>query len=165
MKELLNSMHEDLNRVKGKPNYKQLSREVEGCSLPVMAAAFWEYYKLRDDSYIYDSLCGQLYNNIKCINCDHQSESFENFLDLSVPMVPAAKSLEDLLDSFFFPEKLADFYMCGECGKSAKKSTKTVELWRVPRFLIIQLKRPQFGKKNTEPITVPESLSLRKFMG
>lgn len=33
MKELLNSMHEDLNRVKVKPKYKQISKELEGVSL------------------------------------------------------------------------------------------------------------------------------------
>jgi len=79
-------------------------------------------------------------------------------------MVPHASSLEDLLSSFFEPEKLSDFYLCNKCGKSSKKSTKTLQIWRVPRFLIIHLKRSQFGKKNTDPITIPESLSLKSYM-
>jgi len=70
---------------------------MENLSTEKMATAYWNYYKQRDDSYIYDSLCGQLYNNISCINCDHQSQSFENFLDLSIPMMTGAHSLEDLL--------------------------------------------------------------------
>jgi ubiquitin C-terminal hydrolase len=129
-----------------------------------MAAGFWDYEKQRDDSYIYDCLCGQTYNNIKCINCSHESECFENFLDLSLPMVPHASSLEGLLTEFFEPEKLSDFYLCSECGKSSKKSIKTLQLWRVPRFLIFHLKRSQFGTKNTDPISIPESLTLKPYM-
>jgi ubiquitin C-terminal hydrolase len=33
MKELLNSIHEDLNKVKAKPKYKQMNKEVEGVPL------------------------------------------------------------------------------------------------------------------------------------
>lgn len=66
-------MHEDLNRVKVKPKYKQMSKELQGVPLQKMAAEYWCYEKERDDSYIYDALCGQVYNNIRCINCSHQS--------------------------------------------------------------------------------------------
>ena len=38
MKELFNSMHEDLNRVKLKPKYKQMNKELEGVPLEKMAA-------------------------------------------------------------------------------------------------------------------------------
>lgn len=38
-----------------------------------MAAEYWSYEKGRDDSYIYDTLCGQTYNNIRCINCSYES--------------------------------------------------------------------------------------------
>lgn len=41
---------------------------------------------------------------------------------------------------------------------------KTMQFWRVPRFLIMQLKRSQFGKKNTDPIKIPESLNLKDYM-
>ena len=71
MKELLNSIHDDLNRVKVKAKYKHLMKDLEGESLDKMASTFWEYEKQREDSYIYDCLCGQIYNNIKCIGCTH----------------------------------------------------------------------------------------------
>ena len=129
-----------------------------------MASSYWTYEKEREDSYIYDSFCGQTYNNIKCINCQHESECFENFLDLSLPMLPKTTSLQQLLDSYFEPEKLSDFYRCDHCGKSSKRSTKTTQPWRLPKFLIIHLKRSQFGKKNTDPIELPDSLSFKKYM-
>jgi ubiquitin C-terminal hydrolase len=68
-----------------------------------MATLYWNYEKSRDDSYIYDALCGQTYNNIHCINCGHESECFENFLDISIPMAPNARSVDDLLQDFFEP--------------------------------------------------------------
>jgi hypothetical protein len=43
MKELLNSIHEDLNRVKIKPKYKQMNKEVEGVTIEKMAAEYWRY--------------------------------------------------------------------------------------------------------------------------
>lgn len=73
MKELLNSIHEDLNRVKEKPKYKAIGKDIEGQPIEKMATIFWEYEKERDNSYIYDTLCGQIYNNIRCINCNHES--------------------------------------------------------------------------------------------
>jgi hypothetical protein len=39
-----------------------------------------------------------------------------------------------------------------------------MELWRAPPFLIIQLKRSQFGKKNTDSITIPDNLNLKNYM-
>jgi uncharacterized membrane protein YfbV (UPF0208 family) len=45
MKELLNSIHEDLNRVKEKPKYKAIGKDIEGQSAEKMAATFWEYEK------------------------------------------------------------------------------------------------------------------------
>jgi ubiquitin C-terminal hydrolase len=79
-------------------------------------------------------------------------------------MVPRCLSLEDLLEEFFEPEKLSDYYLCGNCNKSSKKSTKTLQIWRAPRFLIIHLKRSQFTKKNNDPIKLPETLSMKSFM-
>ncbi len=85
-------------------------------------------------------------------------------MDLSLPMSSKARSLEGLLQDFFEPEKLSDYYLCGNCNKSSKKSLKTIQLWRAPRFLIIHLKRSQFGKKNTDAITLPLSFTLKQFM-
>ena len=70
MKELINSIHQNLNRVKVKPQYKEYTQEES--SLEKMAASFWASAKERDDSYIYDSFCGQIYNNIKCISCQKE---------------------------------------------------------------------------------------------
>jgi len=43
MKELINSMHEDLNRVDSKPSYKEMAKEMEGVAIEKMAGMYWEY--------------------------------------------------------------------------------------------------------------------------
>lgn len=117
-------------------------------SISALADEYSLYYKLKDDSYIYDSFGGQIYNNIKCVNCMNQSISFENCLDISLPLVKGKNKLNDLLNDYFGDEKLTDYYKCQFCGQTNKNSTKTVKLWKTPEILIIQLKRSQFGKKN-----------------
>ncbi len=111
---------------------------------------------------MYDSFGGQIYNNIKCINCQNQSISFENCLDISLPIVKGKNDLGQLLKEFFGEERLCDFYKCEYCGETNKHSTKSTKFWRTPEILIIHLKRSQFGKKNQDPITFPmDYLSLK----
>ena len=45
MKELIGSIHNELNKIKVKPKYKQMFKEVEGQSIQKMAAAYWNYEK------------------------------------------------------------------------------------------------------------------------
>ena len=86
-------------------------------------------------------------------------------MDLSLPLVKGINTLEGLLQEYFGEESLSDFYVCSKCGKSSKKSMKRSELWRCPNYLIIQLKRSQFGKKNSERIKIPvKCLNVRPFM-
>ena len=100
-----------------------------------------------------------------CINCKNTSINFDNFLDLSLPLVKGINTLEGLLHEYFGEESLSDFYVCSKCGKSSKKSMKRSELWRCPNYLIIQLKRSQFGRKNSERIKIPvKCLNVRPFM-
>jgi len=71
-------------KTKTKANFSNIS---------ALADEYWEYYKKRDDSYIYDSLAGQIYNNIKCVNCSKESNTFDNCLDLSLPIVKGKDTL------------------------------------------------------------------------
>lgn len=60
---------------------------------------------------------------------------------------------------------MTDFYNCEFCGKSNKKSIKTTKFWRTPEYLIIHLKRSQFGRKNTDLIKFPiDHMSVKNYM-
>ena len=80
---------------------------------------------------------------------------------MSLPIVSSSSTLDNLLKSFFTEEKLNDYYNCQNCKKSSKFALKKMELWKLPKFLIIHLKRSQFGHKNTSPIAIPETLKLK----
>lgn len=81
-----------------------------------------------------------------------------------MPMIKGRNRLEDLLKEYFDVEALSDFYYCSSCKKSSKKSLKRSELWRNPNYLIVQLKRSQFGRKNSERIRIPvKCLNLKPY--
>jgi len=74
----------------------------------------------------------------------------ENALTLQAPLIPNASlretpkqlSLQDCLDNFQRPEHLGDQDMvyCRTC-KEHVEATKTLQVWSLPRVLVIQLKR------------------------
>lgn len=57
------------------------------------------------------SLCKQ----VKCLNCRHESERYENIMDLTLEIYGWVESLEDALTQFTTPEDLdgENMYRCG----------------------------------------------------
>ena len=82
-------MHQELNRAVKNSPYRMLKTKtlMKFSSISSLAHEYADYYKQRDDSYIYDSLGGQIYNQVTCANCKNQSVSFDNCLDLSLPLI------------------------------------------------------------------------------
>lgn len=96
MRKLLDAMHQEINRASTPSPYRllQTRTNLQYSSVSSLAHEYFEYYKQRDESYIYDCFGGQLYNNIECVNCHSQSISFENCLDLSLPLVRGKAKLD-----------------------------------------------------------------------
>lgn len=96
-------MHQEINRSEKSFSYRLLKTKtnLKYTSISALADEYFHYYKQKDDSYIYDSFGGQIYNNIKCVNCTNQSISFENCLDISLPLVKGKNNLNDLLIDYF----------------------------------------------------------------
>ena len=97
LKQLLDSVHKEGNRVKNYGAYRELDFSDNQQNLQALSHEYWSEYKKVDDSYIYDSLCGQVCNFVTCVNCKNTSVNFDNFLDLSLPLVKGHDSLEGLL--------------------------------------------------------------------
>ena len=114
MRKLLDAMHQEINLSSASSPYKLLKTHtsLKYSSISTLADEYFQYYKQKDDSYIYDCFGGQLYNNIECVNCHSQSISFENCLDVMLPLVKGKLKLTELLGEFFGKEKLSDFYRC-----------------------------------------------------
>lgn len=81
---LLDSLHEDLNRVMEKP-YLEL-KDSDGRADNIVASEAWQYHKSRNQSIIVDLFYGQLKSKVSCLGCGRDSVRFDPFSLLSLPL-------------------------------------------------------------------------------
>jgi len=91
---MLDTLHEDLNRVKKKP-YVEIV-ELEGVPDSVAAANRWQLHLLRNQSIVVDLMHGQLKSTLKCPNCHRISITYDPYMTVPLP-IPHSTVLE-----FFF---------------------------------------------------------------
>ena len=84
---LLDSIHEDLNRVKVKP-YVEYPDDEEASLLSStgLAERYWECHLLRNQSVIVDLFHGLLRSNLSCHECKSRKTKFEPFTNLELPL-------------------------------------------------------------------------------
>ena len=160
---VLDALHEELNRVRGKEPYREMQG---GADYATVASRWMQYYRKRDDSLVTDLFRGQLLTSTLCSHCHSQSSACDTFLDLSLPLPSLPSSLESCLQSFTSPQSLSD-YKCAHC-RSKSPSLQTISLWKLPPILVIHLKRFSsfhfHSQKLTTDINFPtDSLNLRPF--
>lgn len=102
-----------------------------------------------------------------CESCGHQSNTFaENCsLTLQIPRLKKAElSLDDCLNYLVKVDKLCgdNKYSCDGCKKKVN-AYKTSSIDTFPRILIIDFVRYNLGRKNSEIIKYPETLSLDRY--
>merc|ERR1739838_785177 len=85
MVELLDGLHEDLNRIKKKP-YIAEPPDLDGWTDHEAAAESWRLHKMRNDSTIDDLFKGQFKSTLTCHQCNKVSVKFDEFCCLSVPI-------------------------------------------------------------------------------
>lgn len=111
---------------------------------------WFEYFRKFDNSIVNDYFEGQLFSELKCQNCSHVSRAFDNFFDVSLPFTRGLKmvlecDLERLIEHFTKEELMEeDSIACPKCKKT--KFSKKLTFWRLPRVLVIHLKRFNFGR-------------------
>ncbi|KOH00093.1 putative ubiquitin-specific protease UBP5 [Saccharomyces eubayanus] len=153
---LLDGLHEDLNQNGGKKHLKQLSEEEErmreNMSIRKASALEWERFLLTDFSAVIDLFQGQYASRLQCQACEHTSTTYQTFSVLSVP-VPRIMTCNvlDCFREFTKCEKLGigEQWSCSKCLKK-QPSTKQLKITRLPKKLIINLKRfdNQMNKNN-----------------
>jgi len=167
---LLEGLHEDVNRVATRP--APIDTEIDS-SLSVCEQAMeaWKRYIRRDDSHLVDLFVGQLKSTLRCTHCNHESVTFEPFWDLSlgIPARTGDVSLNECFDAFTKEETLDGDEMptCESC-KTRRKSTKRYSLYRLPKILVVHLKRfsptERFRQKLSSTVTFPlTGLSLARY--
>lgn len=167
---LLDGLHEDLNQCGGNPPLKGLSDEAEKMreklSLRIASSIEWERYLTTDFSVIVDLFQGQYASQLMCQVCGLTSTTYQPFSVLSVP-VPRVKSCNilDCFKEFTKVEKLEvdEQWSCPRCKKK-QPSTKKLTITRLPRNLIVHLKRfDNMLNKNNVFVKYPFILDLTPY--
>ncbi|EJS44275.1 doa4p [Saccharomyces arboricola H-6] len=169
----LDGLHEDLNQCGSNPPLKELSQEAEArrekLSLRIASSIEWERFLTTDFSVIVDLFQGQYASRLKCKVCCHTSTTYQPFTVLSIP-VPKKNSqdkitIEDCFKEFTKCENLEvdEQWLCPHC-KRKQPSTKQLTVTRLPRNLIIHLKRfDNLMNKNNDFVRYPFLLDLTPF--
>ncbi|XVE63255.1 hypothetical protein DITRI_Ditri07aG0005300 [Diplodiscus trichospermus] len=123
--------------------------------------------RLQETTFIQHTFGGRLRSKVKCLRCFHESERYENIMDLTLEIFGWVESLEDALTHFTTPEDLdgENMYRCGRCAGYVR-ARKQLCIHEAPNILTIVLKRFQEGKygKINKCITFPELLDMVPFM-
>lgn len=106
---------------------------------------------------------GQSITQITCGSCNKIHHNYEIFSSLHLPLKKSSEHLKDCLNDFFKDETLNTSdnpWTCDSCNKSVP-SNKMVILWKIPKVLILTIKRfkDNLEKKNNI-IEIPEELDM-----
>ena len=101
-------------------------------------------------------------NNIKCTSCDEESNVFEPYNCLSLPI--SGSSLKNCLDSYFKSDDIVESWNCTKCKNTGCQ--KSIKSWTFPDYLVIHLKRfTASGQKNSDFIDYPiDDLDMTKYI-
>nr|CCA22162.1 ubiquitinspecific protease putative [Albugo laibachii Nc14] len=80
---LLDSLHDELNRVQDPPKYREIKTNTNANDREV-SDGYWGYHLERNQSFFSDTFCGQLGSEVKCQSCLHRSLCFDTFWDISL---------------------------------------------------------------------------------
>eukprot|EP00667_Euglena_gracilis_P003514 EG_transcript_3523 len=169
---LLDTIHEDVNRIEKK-------RQVvvpDSNNRPdhEVAEESWKAHLLRENSIIVDVFHGQIKSAVTCGTCSFASVRFDAALGFSLPLPDGDGDvqLDSCMDLFTAEERLEDdnMWFCEKCKKKTS-SAKQINLFRLPKCLIVHLKRFKYNvygtvtKKLDNLVEFPvEGWDLRKWL-
>ncbi len=136
----------------------------------LMANNCWQNYLKNEFSIIKNLFGGMSHVAITCSYCGNKSHNFDFFQVLQLSIPNNANNIYDCLDEFIKEEKIDEHNMikCNLCGRF-NKSTKQTKLCKLPKILIIQLKRFRvnnygiINQKINNMIEYPINLNLNKY--
>ena len=123
--------------------------------------------ELEYTSFIYQIFGGKIRSQLKCSQCDYESNTYDPFLDLSLE-ITRAHSVQRALQRFTAGEVLdgQNSYKCPKQNKMVR-AIKRMTIEDAPNVLIIQLKRFEFsrsGRKISKHVDFDQTLDLSPFM-
>lgn len=144
---LFDKLHHDLN-LHGKDKYKQngiASNGDDDSSINIPRATlgfqFWKRHLEMNKSIVSDLFEGIFMSTLTCTFCKGQSNTFEVFNCLSLPIPSDSRChLRDCLNHFSNPERIEAAWECPRC-KQKREADKKIVICKLPKILIIHLKR------------------------
>lgn len=105
-----------------------------------------------------------LRSSVRCLSCNHVSNTFQHFEDLLLD-IRKSNTVDEALQGFFAREKLEDMdYTCSGCKKKVT-ATKQFSMERPPVVLCIQLKRFSMqGNKLNKQVSIKPKLDLTPYV-
>lgn len=97
-------------------------------------------------------IMGSHRQEITCLECNQQSVTKDNFIDISLAVPSAKQDLQACIDQHFMAEVLSqqndNQYYCSKCEKHVEKAEKKLILngEKMPGYLILMLNRFQYEK-------------------
>ena len=160
----LEDINQELNEVKVKPPYKELSTFKK--SKIECNKEFDDNFKSRENSLVIDCFYSQIINKFKC-KCGFETYSFQKILDIPLLLKKEGKKfeLDDLLKTYFESENILFETKCEKC-KEKQLHKKEMNFSQTPNILIISLQRrnERTGRKNNCPLKYPEVLNIKKYI-
>jgi ubiquitin C-terminal hydrolase len=134
------------------------------------ALTSWKVQFEKQYTPVVDIWFGLLEYQTECQSCKHKFYKYETFntLKISMPsqMEPGQEppTIQAMLQKEWEPETI-DGYACDKCSPSRTQAKRSVKIWRLPRCLIVMLKRfTPDGRKLNTPWTPPsDNLTLKEF--
>ena len=140
--------------------------EKDQTSMNYKASNAWKNAFEKTYSPLSDIIFGLLRIQNVCQRCNHAFYRWETFNTLKIG-VERMHMLENLEDEF--GDEMIEDYDCEHC-KAPKESRpsckKTIKIWRLPKILILTLKRfeyENFGRKKLHNVAIDETIKLEKY--
>ena len=161
---VLDSLHEDLNRVKTKP-YSELKEKFENETEEEASLRWWKNHIDRENSIIVDLFHGQFKSVVKCPECERVSTIYDPFMNLGLP-IPSAQSkmrikfLDENNEKNEIKELLF-FYKCDEKTSTREIKSKLFDDIKNSKKDIINNKNIQLV---VEGIIVDKNKKYKKYL-
>lgn len=142
----LDRLHADLNTRANVQANDPTSKDANYYDkLPITTAAnsFWNLHLQRNKSIITDLFEGLIVSTLTCLHCRYTSKALEAFTCLTLPVQEGGRtSIATSLKMFLKCERITDeaAWQCPTC-KQKRDAEKCTYIWKLPKILVIHLKR------------------------
>ncbi|GAA5918087.1 hypothetical protein JCM1841_005245 [Sporobolomyces salmonicolor] len=120
----------------------------------------------KEQTFVHQIFGGKLRSRVHCTVCEHNSDTFDAILDLSLDLSNRAESVRDALANLVKVDHLRgqNKYKCEKCKKLVN-AEKRFTIDQAPLVLTMHLKRfTPTGRKVSGAIKYPEQLRLGPYM-